>query len=92
MASFENHTTVLGSYMRRARVRVLMTDPRWARQGCSVAIMAYMACGMNPGRFTFSLQRMVDDCLRVCEKALSAWRPSGPVDTFPFCYSCDEGL
>jgi glycosyltransferase involved in cell wall biosynthesis len=33
-------------YVRQAHVGVLMTDPRWAREGCSNAIMEYMACGL----------------------------------------------
>jgi glycosyltransferase involved in cell wall biosynthesis len=34
------------SYVRRAQVGVLMTDPKWAQEGCSNAIMEYMACGL----------------------------------------------
>jgi glycosyltransferase involved in cell wall biosynthesis len=34
------------SYVRHAQVGVLMTDPRWALEGCSNAIMEYMACGL----------------------------------------------
>jgi glycosyltransferase involved in cell wall biosynthesis len=33
-------------YVRQAQVGVLMTDPEWAREGCSNAIMEYMACGL----------------------------------------------
>jgi glycosyltransferase involved in cell wall biosynthesis len=33
-------------YVRQAHVGVLMTDPRWAQEGCSNAIMEYMACGL----------------------------------------------
>jgi len=36
---------VLG-YVRDADVGVLMTDPKWAQEGCSNAIMEYMACGL----------------------------------------------
>jgi glycosyltransferase involved in cell wall biosynthesis len=34
------------SYVRRAQVGVLMTNPRMAQEGCSNAIMEYMACGL----------------------------------------------
>jgi len=33
-------------YVRQAQVGVLMTDPRWHQEGCSNAIMEYMACGL----------------------------------------------
>ena len=33
-------------YVRQAHVGVLMTDPKRAREGCSNAIMEYMACGL----------------------------------------------
>jgi len=33
-------------YVRQAHVGVLMTDPRLAQEGCSNAIMEYMACGL----------------------------------------------
>jgi len=33
-------------YVRRAQVGVLITDPRWHQEGCSKAIMEYMACGL----------------------------------------------
>ena len=33
-------------YVRQAHVGVLMTDPKWAQEGCSNAIMEYMACGL----------------------------------------------
>jgi len=33
-------------HVRSADVGVLMTDPRWAQEGCSNAIMEYMACGL----------------------------------------------
>ena len=36
---------VLG-WVRHAHVGVLMTDPKWAQEGCSNAIMEYMACGL----------------------------------------------
>ena len=34
------------SYVRQAHVGVLMTDPQMAQEGCSNAIMEYMACGL----------------------------------------------
>lgn len=33
-------------HVRQAHVGVLMTDPRWHQEGCSNAIMEYMACGL----------------------------------------------
>jgi glycosyltransferase involved in cell wall biosynthesis len=34
------------THVRQAQVGVLMTDPRMAQEGCSNAIMEYMACGL----------------------------------------------
>jgi len=33
-------------FIRQAHVGVLMADPQWAMEGCSNAIMEYMACGL----------------------------------------------
>jgi glycosyltransferase involved in cell wall biosynthesis len=46
MVTFPDAGIEVLSYVQQAHVGVLMTDPKWALEGCSNAIMEYMACGL----------------------------------------------
>jgi glycosyltransferase involved in cell wall biosynthesis len=46
IVSFPVPSIEVVDHVRQAHVGVLMTDPRWHQEGCSNAIMEYMACGL----------------------------------------------